>query len=308
MPAMELGELSRIGRRAAISILGLGLILTSTARADDPVGLKLRFQAGQTLRYNFQQKNSIKVKANGQDTTNASDLVIEFHWTIKSVDAEGTAEVVQTLDRVSVALTVGAKTYKLDTREPAAKDDPVAKPLSQVYRAALAAETTFKLSPRGELRDVVIASSVTEALRGSPFEASADGGSVFTPLGIKNMFAQVLPILPKAPVPVGNAWTQEIELPTGLLLVRLKGSPKLIRPGPKAEIESNLSMSLAANPGVQATIELKSQKGTGRYVLDTEAGRLVEASLNQSVELTLSLGKASLDQSSQATTTMKLVP
>jgi hypothetical protein len=296
--------------RAVVLTLGLGLGLGScapAARAQSP--LRWKFQAGETLRYEFQQLSEFKVKVNNQETTNATDLTIELSWKVKRVADDGVAEITQTVDRARVKIQAGPQKIAYDSKDGKTDDNPSAQALSQVYAAAVGQEYSLKISPRGEVLDAKVPDSVTNALRGSPFQASADGGGVLSAVGLKNMFAQVFPVLPPEVAGKGKTWDSTLVLPTAPLVTTLKTTYTLAGlDETSAKIDSAIEAAIKSGPEIPFTINLRKQTGTGTFLFDRDPGRLTEAKIHQSMELLLGFMNREIEQSIGLDLRLKRLP
>jgi hypothetical protein len=283
-------------RPASLTWLAALLVLAgaSAAKAQDGAKPELRwtFQPGQTLRYEFHQSSDLKVSANGQSQDRTNNLTIGLSWKVRSVADDGTATIEQTIDRVRAEVKAGDQSILYDSAENTS-EGPGASSLAGLYGAALGSPYELKLTPDGRVTEARVPDEVAEALRGSPFQALADGGSVFSSDGLKNMFGQVLPRLPESGREPGESWTGQLELPSGPLLMNLDS--EYTRADPEAgaaRIASKIHTTIKAKPGVPLTVEVKSQTGEGDYLFDPAAGKLRSTAVKQTFDLALdSMGR-----------------
>jgi hypothetical protein len=273
--------------------------------AEEP--LRWKFQAGQVLRYEFRQKNEIKLKGGAQSSDNTTELTIEMTWTVKDVQ-DAVAELKLVVDRVLSEIQIGAQKIKYDSRE-AAGDDPAAKALSAVYSAAVGQDYALKVDTRGRVVEATVPAKVTEALRGSPFLAAADGGSVLSEKGLKNLFAQVIPPLPEEPVEKNARWTTSLDLPVKPMKMSLTFKDTLAaRDDATARFDAEIVTTIEPEPDTPFKVTVKKQSGSRTATLDTKAGRMTGSAIKQTIELGLEFMNREIEQVIALDEQMKLIP
>jgi hypothetical protein len=296
-----------VARVALVFVAGWPL----AARAEDPSPTLLRwnFQKGDVHRYEYRQKTETKAKGAAQEVAHTVELAIDMTWKVAAVDMSEAAEVVMTVERVKATIRNGPQTLQFDSKDDSKKADPATEALSLVYRAAIGPEYLLRVSRRGKIVSAKVPAAVTEALRGSPFLAVADGGSIFSERGVQNLFAQVFPTFPEEKVAPGGGWTETLELPSSPLLVTLKSAHTLkSAEGSAVKIEAALETAIRPAPDVACEVEQGKQSGLATFAFDTRAGRLTEASVRQSLALTLRFMKNEVEQTINIEIGMKRVP
>jgi hypothetical protein len=283
-------------RRLRVVLLVVAAFAGVAAKAADPA-LRWKFRAGDSVRYEFNQKNEFTVKANGQEMVNSTDLTFGMTWKVKSVGADGAGEIAMVINRVQAKIQVGGQTIKYDSNEEKPADDPSSKALDAVYRPAVGQEYALKIDPRGQVLTAKVPDKVTQALKESPFQALADGGSVLSETGLKNLFVQVIPSFPETSVAKGGSWKSKVELPTPPLRLTVENTYTLSAvDAATSKIESQIDTSIKTEPNAPFKVEVKKQTGKGSYTIDTKAGRLTSSDIHQTIEINLNVMDRMIEQ------------
>ena len=189
------------------------------------------------------------------------------------------------VDRVVASIVSGSTILQFDSRSPRSSD-PRVQALKDDYSAAIGREYRLRVDARGRVVEATIPDAVTEALHGSPFLAIADGGSLLSEKGLKNLFAQVFPSLPDRQVAQGDAWDRALELPTAPVRLSMAYHETLAELGlASARIESTIKASLRPEPATALAVEVVRQSGQARCRFDTKAGRVAASTLHQEFDI-----------------------
>lgn len=294
--------------RNRLARFGLVAALVVSARsADAQAPLKWTFKKGETLKYAFSQSNDIKYTLNGQQNATKNDLDVDLTWTVVAVEADGSAEMKQVIDRARTKITAGTTVITYDSKEKAG-EDPGVQALAKLYEAAVGKPYTIKITPTGQVKEVKVPEAVTAALVGSPFQAIADSGTFFTPKGVENVLAQVLPTLDAKATAKGAKWESTLKIPTGPIIMNLKTGFTMVEPGPPARISSTIDTAITVGPGVNATFDVTKQEGKGAVTFDTASGHLSESKLDQAFEITVKANGAEIAQVYKIQASFTLVP
>jgi len=269
--------------------------------------LRWTFKPGEAVRYEFHQANEVKVTVDGKENPSKTDLKIAMTWKVKAVTPEGAAEITMVVDRVRAEIETGASKILYNSADDKSAD-PAAQPLRDVYGAAVGSEYGLKVDPRGQVVEAHVPENVTKAVRGSPFVGVADGGSVLSEAGLKNLFAQVVPPLPDRAVKPGEAWKAELKLPTAPLAMTLTFRYKLdALDAASASIKASIASVLMPEPGTPFTVAVKDQSGSATYTFDRKAGKLGASGINQAVQFTLTFMNREIEQSISVSERMTLI-
>ncbi len=272
-------------RAGLVAVLSLG---TSARGSGTEEVLRWKLKAGDTLRYEFRQTCGIKVKlGEGRGSDDSSELTIDLTWKVKHVAPDGTAGIALVVDRVRSEARTGSQKIHYDSKDQDA-GDPAARALKLVYGAAVGAESTLKVDARGRVVEAEVPGKVSEALRGSPFLTTADGGSVLSGPGLKNLFAQLFPILPEKAVGKGAAWSSALEVPTPPMRISLTYRDELAAlDDSAARVDATINTAIRPDPDSPLKVDVKTQSGTRSVTIDTKTGRVTQSSVKQSMELKL---------------------
>ncbi len=295
-------------RRSSLAIQGTTLVLLALASASTvqaQTDLKWVFKPGETLRYEFSQNTTSKFVVQGQEISNINDLKIVMTWKVDSVAPDGTASIAQTIDHVRAEIQVGPGKIIYDSKEEKVEGQG-AESLSELYGNVIGEPYSLKISAKGKILEATVPQKVSDALKGSPFQVMADGGSVLSPEGVKNMLAQVIPALPEKPVNPNDTWESQLDLPAGQLQMSLATKYNLAgAEGGKATIHSTIDSKIQPRQGAPLKLEVKSQSGKGDFHFSTADGRLNDSTVNQKFELVLNPADRKIEQSIDLTARMK---
>ena len=287
-------------------VTAMVMILGSKSQAQAP--LRWKFEAGQVYRYEFVQRNKIKVKTEGQEFTSNNDLTVNLSWKVKSVTPEGTAEIVMLMERVQAIVESGPQMINYDSKGEN-QGEGASKPFHDVYSVAIGPEYKIKMDARGQVLESKVPEKVTAALQVSPFVGVADGGSFLSDKGVQNVFAQVVPVFPEKAVSKGDTWNGSIELPVAPLKLTLKHTDTLTEiDGSTAKVSTVLETSIKPDPDSPLAIEMKSQEGKGTVTIDTKAGRITASTIVQTIEMGIKIMNKQIDQTVSINADLKLLP
>lgn len=142
----------------------------SQARADT---LRWKLNPGEVLRYTMESKQVESVQATGRTKKSTRSNTTNLSWTVKSVSANGDAEIVLRFDRVRmcieqppfVPLEFDSSPNKLEVPEEF-------EAAERQIKALAGAELTFKLRPTGVVDDLKIPEQTLKKFReGIPKDA-----------------------------------------------------------------------------------------------------------------------------------------
>jgi hypothetical protein len=293
--------------RTTLALVAAIALALAAPRAGAAETLKWAPKAGETLKYALSQVFDVKVAAQGQESSNKAELDVDLTWKVDSVGPDGTIALTQTLDRARTKITAPGLALNYDSQDKKTAEAPANQVWARAYEAILGKPYAIKLSPQGEVVDVKLPEGAANALADSPLAAGADAGSFFSPAGVKNILAQILPKLPKDPVDKGATWDSELTLPSGPLKIDFKTKYTLSETAPDALIDATVSSTVTPAPEAKITVKITRQEGKAKYAFDPRAGHLDSATITQSAEMSLNDGNADLAQTTGATLTFKLV-
>lgn len=284
--------------------LAILIVLAGAKRGRSQEMLRWAFEPGQSLRYEFSQTSKLTIRGGERPEERTIRLTAVLAWDVKAVEA-GTATIAQTVERVRAEVKAGSQSVVYDSSKNQA-EGPNASALAELYGAVMSEPATLKIDARGRIIEAHVPEKVTEALRGSPFQSQADGGSLMSERGLKNMLGQVLPPLPEAATAQGGTWDGMLEIASGPLQISLATKYTLEAvEDPNARIVAAIETAIQPQPGVPLKVTVKSQKGQGVFHFDTRAGRLADAEVMQTFDLGIEVADQSFGQLLEMTLTLK---
>ncbi len=271
--------------------------------------LRWKFKPGETLHYKMEQQTTQAMKAMGQEFKTKLDQQVNLHWSVKSVAADGVAELTQTIDRVRTKIEAPGNTFEFDSQAGKEPEGQAAAMLIPMLKALVGAEFTFKMNGVGELSDVKVPQKLLNTLRQAGPAAAA--GGMFSEEGMKQLISQSGLTLAEAPLDKGKSWTHQarMELPKLGTMVMDKTytfdgpapeQPSLVQ----VLLDTKVTLEPAADSNIAAKIS--SQKGTGSYQFDPQAGRVVSSRVNDKLQMSISVMGQNLEQTTDTLTSMTL--
>ncbi len=272
--------------------------------------LRYKFKEGDALKYVVEQKMKMTMSIMGKDIDMNMDQSSEMGWSVGKVNDKGDAEITVKFGRSKMSMNSPMGKVEVDSNSTQQPDDQFGQILYKVVKGLAEMEVTATVSPLGEFSDLKIPDKSLKALQNIP--GGEAFGDLLSPDGLKRMMSQSGIVMPKEPVTAGKTWNSknEMKLPFGKMIAEIEykyAGPtekdgrtlEKITLKPKAEIQ----------PGKDAPIamKVKSQEGTGTALFDNAAGKLIEVSNQQNMEMEAdNMGIAFTMRMTQATT-MRLV-
>jgi Family of unknown function (DUF6263) len=276
--------------------------------------LRWKLKAGDVLRYSTEQKMEMRFKGSTvRERKQTRSQTTQVSWNVKAVANDDVAEILLRIDRLS--MRVEAPPYMPFEFDSTKAEAEVAEPFegeARQLKAAIGAEFTFKMKPNGEIADIKVSEVTLKKIRDAlPLEEVGQGG--FSEQVLKDMLLQSSPPpFPLSAVEPGKSWSSKpakVTLPQqGTIIMdkvfTLQGpdpkDPKIMLIG----MEGRVTFEPAAN----VTAKIRAQEGKGSLAFDVEAGRIVNSRTTQRTELVMSSMGQDIDQTTDTTSTMTLVP
>ena len=290
---------------ARVALFALLAVSVGSARGD--VALKWSGKPGETFKYAFSQVQELKYTIDGLPRSSRSELSVDMTWVVKSVATDGAIEVSIVADRVRVKTTSDGRIIAYDSGDKDAAATPEAEVFRKAYDAMIGKAYVLKISAQGEVVDVKVPDAVIAAIGGTPFAANADSGSFHSPTGVKNMFAQIMPKLPKAPVASGANWKSSLTLPAGPSKIELQNTYTITSDAPVATFSAKIDTTITSPVDAPITLKMNKQSGTGKFTFDTRAGHLADAAIHQSFDMTLKDAQKEVPQTIELDLSLKLI-
>ncbi len=134
--------------------VGLAGLLAVAARADDKVELRWQLQKGQVLKYllRHHEVRTIEVADQKLETTTNADY--EWQWTVKDIDADGTASIDLKLTALRVDATGKEFSFAYDSTKANDAEGEYNKALKNFYDQLRFTTFRLRLKPDGRVGDV----------------------------------------------------------------------------------------------------------------------------------------------------------
>jgi hypothetical protein len=264
----------------------------ASARADET--FRWKFAVGQTRHFVLTERKDTQVVVNGKKLPTSFAQTTFMTWKVKSVDKDGIAQLMQTIDRVKFQMrpTFSRKKFDVDT----AKDrDAEGTPdeFSELFRSMVGSEFTTTMTARGEFRDVKVPAKLVEAFARVDPRGEGSGHEEI----LRTMFSNAFVIFPSAAIGQESFWTMRRRLPVpfgaGLVMdstyYPVKGEIKPVQSfalAGKAKVEPK--------EGSKLEITVQSQDQTGQCRFDNVAGVLETSEVAQKISMALKLGPHSV--------------
>jgi hypothetical protein len=262
--------------------LAAALVLSATAAWADTT-LKWSLKPGETVKYVLVHTLNQKVTSPGQELTKKIELTLDLAWKVNSVAIDLT----QTLERARAKVVAPGAVVNYDTQDKSLAKAAIPADL-KAYELVINQPYTIKLSPQGEIAEVIVPDSVIKGIASSPLAEVADTGSLYSAAGVKAFLGQALPRLPKEPVSKGSTWVNETTLTAGAAKIVAKTSYKITDLAQIATFDASLDTAVTIDPQAGFTLKITKQTSSGKVAFDVATGRLESSTLQHSTESAIS--------------------
>jgi hypothetical protein len=296
----------RIALAVVFSICGVAHAGAQQAATDAGTMLRWKFSAGQQFDVVIQQDTTQKMSLPAQEMNVSNEMTTTIKWVIKSVDADGAANIVQTINRVQMSIDSpqGKINYDSNDEEHEAK----ATQMATMFSPMIGVEIEQMMNDRGEILDVVFPDEALAGAKSNPLAAQ-----MMTPEAIKEMTAKASPILPAGPAAVGQVWSKTGTSTTPIGDVSLKSTYTYEGKSPTNPALDliRISMEMDFQPAESAfspQIDVKEQDNAGTLMFDVANGYLTASELVQDMTMQIQAAGQNIDQNIKSTTKMTVTP
>ncbi len=264
--------------------------------------LRWKFAAGQKRAYVMTQKSTITNNAAGNNVEISITQTMDMSWEVTSVDKEGVAEMLQTIDRIKLDTTGPNGKVELDTADA---QDPAGVPesMTKMLRAIAGAPFTVKMDGRGEFKDVKLPPKMLKAFEEAGPAAAMFGGEE----GLKKLVQQSMLVFPAEAIGPGKSWKANRKMPMPLGTMVLDMTYTLEAPegtDEKIGVDAEIGIEPAKNSPVE--IKVTSQEMKGHYRFDNTAGILKSSDVVQKMKMTVNAGGQQIEQEIESTVKLAL--
>jgi len=262
-------------------LIAMAILATATFAAETALGqvqLRWKFVQGEDLYYEMMQSMRMRTNVGGAQSGSDMTQVMNSKWHVTEVLDDGSAKIDMSIEKVVMDLEAGAMKFRFDSSQQ--QVDPQAQMIAGLMRPLVGAVFKFRITPLGEIVDVVVPEGLSEKLKASPL-AGAMGGS-FSEEGLKQMTQQSSLELPPDGLQKGQTWGDEKEI-NGLhmdVTYKYLGTQD-VEGQPLHAISVDSTMELTEPPAPGAEVEISEQSAKGTNLFDAERGRLVETKVEQ---------------------------
>lgn len=298
------------GTTRAVALIGF-LFAAGVAEGAEPLRWKL--DPGREYRYSLSQATVLDSTPEGGSAIHSERRqVVDFRWVVGEV-REDCAEIALVVDRLRVHVTRDGlpEGFSFDTAtDDATPGDPYSARAAAILKGLVGARITFRLPPRGEVRDLKLPDELSAALRRP--EASGEG-VLASEEGVRNLIAVSVPFLPEGPSGPGTTWTRQVSAPmptVGSLIFDKTYTDR----GPRADrpevhdVDVETRFSLQPMPGSTVAMKLEKQSGAGSFAFDARRGLVESGSLEDSLTIRFTAEGRSVVQTASAKLSLKLEP
>ncbi len=266
------------------------LVVTGAARAEE-AALRWQFQAGDSEDYRMTQTAalSLQLAADSQVVTEIH-RVFDFHWSVQSVDPNGTATIAVQVTAVKLHVSgPGGQEADYDSQSP---DEPrgFAAALATLFKTLLDSQLEAQVNPRAEVVHLEIPEDLQTVLRGKP--AGKALGQLASSDDLESLARLGMPVLPDAAdFEVGNQWEVQRTVettPLGSMTAQATYRWDAIRELAGAQVARIVPQTVFhfAEPAEsQPAITVSEQSTSGEILFNLTAGRLESSTRQETISL-----------------------
>lgn len=295
----------KLWNRIAVAALAL---LWCAGSVDAQTKLRFQFKEGDKIQYQLDQKMKMAMNVAGKEFGIDMTQNMDMGWIVGKVAADGTAEIKIKFGQAKMAMDGPTGKVQVDSASTEEPNDPVGKILHQVAKAIGGLEFDCKIDSIGEVKDAKIPAKALETLQSLP--GGEQMGDLFSEEGLKRLIQGGM-ILPKEEVSKGKSWSQKVNMKmpfgkmTGDIQFTYEGSVE--KGGQHLEkIAMKPKIKIDADPAAQLPVKINSQEGKGVALFDNVAGRLVEVTQDQVMEMSIEANGMNLTQRITQNTIVRL--
>jgi uncharacterized protein (UPF0333 family)/uncharacterized membrane protein YgcG len=289
---------ARLTRWCALVVAVAACVASSAATAQADNTLRWKFKEGDTLNYVMDRETEMKMDLSGSLVEIKSGMIFDTTWKVKSVTADGTAMLEQTVDRIQMKMDSPFASLDYDSKKPGSGSGQAWEMIGPTIEALVGQTFTLKATAAGQVSDITLPAKLKEQ-----FEKQSGGGGGggrrgggggmggmmggFSENSVKEMITRSIVPLPEKPVAPDVNWTQSFaEEMRGAGVkkteVTYSTSEKTTEDGHEIQkIAAKSDITFEPAEESQVDIEIEEQEGDMTIYFDVNAGRTVKAEGNQ---------------------------
>ncbi len=183
----------------------------------------------------------------------------------------------------------------------------------QQLKAIVGAEVSFKIRPSGQIEDVKLPEQTLKQLRDSAPKGVTAEGEEFEKSLKQMLLESSPPSFPEGDIEAGKSWSSKpAKIPLGFATMVVEKSFTFQGPDSKSPnlllIGMDARMTLEAAEGANVKANIRKQEGRGSMSFDSTTGHLAGARTSQKIDMVISVMGQMIEQSTETTTSMTLLP
>jgi hypothetical protein len=273
-----------------------------------PQELRWRLKAGETLHYTRESDRVMTILGGEQPFKQNTRRTIELTWRVQKVEPDGSARIVETIDRIRHSIKNPREELVFDSAKRVAPAQGTAAAIAAGIKPLVGAEFSFALTPLGEVHDVTLSEKTRQAIASAPPAA----GAALRETAL-TFLIPALP-LPEAAAKPGASWTEKASFADPMFGTRnltrtFRYYGGRIRDGKKlAEIGVEVESVVTPPKDAPVRFEVKSMTTRGTISFDVASGRLVERSDKETARMNMINAGKTTEQVLEGTETTTLAP
>ena len=255
--------------------------------------LAWKFTEGLSIKIDMDQTTTIGMMIGEQPVNTTTKAVNELSLNITSVDGEGVASAVNTIDRMVVSTKTPALTFEFDSNNEDDGEGPAAQ-MAQMIRPMVGQPMTQKMRANGEVFDVTVPAEALKGMNANPQTAGMFSEKKFQEMATKGSL-----VFPEPNLEVGRSWTVSQAMDMGVMKVNTSTEYTYrgvadVDGKPMHVVVGDLTMEFPGNGGPD--IEITEQDAAITFYFDGVAGRMAKSELDQDMKMVVRAGGQEITQ------------
>lgn len=269
------------------------LVTRAPRETDGTLAWKLK--EGLSLKFMSDQTTSTEMEVGGQPMNTTTKALNELSLKITSIDDEGVASAINTIDRMLVSSKAPMLSFEFDSnKEDTGDGDGLEAQIAEMLRPMVGQPITQKMRTDGRIFDVKIPEELFKGMKANPLVAA-----MFSEKNLQDMVSKGSLVFPEPNLDVGHSWTASNAMDMGLMKINasttytykgvadVDGKPLHVTVG-------NLTMEFPEGGGPEA--EIDSQDSTITFYFDGVAGHMVKMELDQKMNMLIQAAGQEISQ------------
>jgi len=229
----------------------------------------------------------------------------EMLYRVSDAEPNGNTTIEITFDRFKQAIDMNETKMEFDSKDPDRdKDNPLAKPLSSVFKSLIGCKYTVRLDKDGRVAEVKGLDEIWNTLgEGKTPQAVRDEmRKMFGDKQLNKMMSDFMgKDLPPHPVAIGESWTldERLDVPMfggvqtkttcTLVAVEERKGKRCAKIGVVGTMKSTETQPVSKPRGFMPSMRIRKSDMQGFEWFDIEAGQFLEMDMDQTMEMTMGL-------------------